>query len=98
MLALRPAAPSRSAVVSPGGDRSSEVEIPFRRLAPDTLRRLIEEFVTRDGTDHGDLDHSLEDRVQAVQRQLERSEALIDFDPDTETCTVLPVASGSRRR
>jgi uncharacterized protein YheU (UPF0270 family) len=27
--------------------------VPHTALAPDVLRRLIEEFVTRDGTDYG---------------------------------------------
>jgi uncharacterized protein YheU (UPF0270 family) len=71
------------------------VEIPFQQLAPDTLRRLVEEFVTRDGTDNGDLVHSLEDRVRSVLRQLERGEAAIDFDPATESCTVLPAAQAT---
>ena len=65
------------------------MEIPFAALAPDTLRRLIEEFVTRDGTDNGDLDHSLEERVLAVRRQLEKAEAVIGFDPETESCSIV---------
>jgi uncharacterized protein len=72
------------------------VEIPFELLAPETLRRLIEEFVTRDGTDNGDLRHSLEERVQAVQRQLASGEAGIGFDPETESCSVRQVAKASR--
>jgi hypothetical protein len=71
------------------------MELPFTLLAPDTLQRLLEEFVTREGTDNGDLSHSLADRVRAVQRQLERGEAAIDFDPESESCTVQPV--GPRR-
>jgi uncharacterized protein YheU (UPF0270 family) len=72
------------------------VELPFALLAPETLQRLLEEFVTRDGTDNGDLSHSLADRVRDVQRQLERGEAAIDFDPETESCTVVK-AVGPRR-
>lgn len=66
------------------------MEIPFEMLQADTLRRLVEEFVTRDGTDNGDLDHSLDDRVEAVMRQLRRGEAAIDFDPTTESCNIVP--------
>ena len=74
------------------------MDLPFTLLAPETLQRLLEEFVTRDGTDNGDLSHSLADRVRAVQRQLERGLATIDFDPDTESCTVVQrVAAGPRR-
>lgn len=28
--------------------------IPYEQLEPDTLTRLIEDFVSRDGTDNGD--------------------------------------------
>ena len=28
--------------------------VPWKDLPPDTLHNLIEEFVTRDGTDYGD--------------------------------------------
>jgi uncharacterized protein len=73
------------------------VEVPFELLAPDTLRRLIEEFVTRDGTDHGDVDHSLEERVLAVRRQLERGEAVIGFDPERESCSVTSRRSARTR-
>ena len=64
------------------------MEIPFALLAPETLQRLLEEFVTRDGTDNGDLGHPLEGRVSAVRLQLERGEAVIGFDPETESCSV----------
>ena len=74
------------------------MELPFTLLAPETLQRLLEEFVTREGTDNGDLDHSLADRVRAVQRQLERGEAHIDFDPESESCTVLSTKAVGPRR
>jgi uncharacterized protein YheU (UPF0270 family) len=74
------------------------MEIPFGLLSSDTLRRLVEEFVTRDGTDNGDLVHSLDDRVRAVMRQFERGEAAIDVDPGTESCTVVRAQPGARCR
>lgn len=78
-------------------DRRPSIDVPFQRLAPETLTRLIEEFVTRDGTDNGDLEHSLADRVRRVRQQLERGEAVISFDPDAETCTVSPASPDQRR-
>ena len=56
--------------------------IPYQLLEPDTLQRLLEDFVTRDGTDNG-FDDSLEQRVAQVRRLLERGELLIVFHPDT---------------
>jgi uncharacterized protein YheU (UPF0270 family) len=62
--------------------------IPPDKLEADTLKRLIEDFVTRDGTDNGD-DTSLEQRVQRVQRALDKGEALIVFDPLSEQCQLM---------
>ena len=59
--------------------------IPHDLLEADTLARLIEDFVTRDGTDNGD-ETPLETRVARVQRALERGEAVIVFDPQSQQC------------
>jgi uncharacterized protein YheU (UPF0270 family) len=63
--------------------------IPPSEINSYTLQSLIEEFVTRDGTDYGDSEVTLDERVARVMLQLERGEVLIWFDPDTETCTLL---------
>ncbi|WP_312724726.1 YheU family protein [Stutzerimonas kunmingensis] len=59
--------------------------IPHDQLEPDTLTRLIEDFVTRDGTDNGD-ENPLETRVTRVRRALDKGEAVIVFDPDSQQC------------
>ncbi len=46
--------------------------IPFEQLAPDTLTRLIEDFVTRDGTDNGD-ETPLQVRIDRVRRALDKN-------------------------
>ena len=56
--------------------------IPYQMLETETLQRLLEDFVTRDGTDNG-FEDSLEQRVAQVRKQLERRELLIVFHPDT---------------
>ncbi len=56
--------------------------IPHTLLDPETLQRLLEDFVTRDGTDNG-YDASLEQRVERLRRQLERGDLLIVFHPET---------------
>lgn len=66
------------------------MHIPHDQLAPETLRALIEEFVTREGTEYGEQDVSLDTKVRQVIRQLERGEALISYDQDTGTCNILP--------
>ena len=75
-------------------DRPPGVVVPWSQLAPETLRRVVEEFVTREGTDYGDAEASLDDKCAAVMLQLRRSEALVTFDPDTESIDVV----SARRR
>jgi hypothetical protein len=53
------------------------------------LRRLIEEFVTRDGTDYGAIERTLEQKVAAVVRQLEIGEAAIVVDVDHDTIDIV---------
>lgn len=70
------------------------VEIPYQSLSPTALRGLVEEFVTREGTDYGHGNYSLEDKVQAVLRQLDRGDVKILFDPKTETCNIVTKDDG----
>lgn len=64
------------------------MEIPIDRLDPDTLRGIIEEYVTREGTDYGHDLIPLERKVAQVRAQLERGEARILYDAGTETVTL----------
>ncbi|MCC6076198.1 YheU family protein [Pseudomonas sp. GCM10022188] len=59
--------------------------IPHDLLEADTLTCLIEDFVTREGTDNGD-DTPLDSRVARVRHALARGEAVIVFDPDSQQC------------
>ena len=63
-------------------------------LAPDALSRealrgLVEEFVTRDGTDYGLVERSTAQKIDDVLDQLASGEARIVFDPDTETANIV---------
>ena len=62
--------------------------IPYEQLQAETLTRLIEDFVTRDGTDNGD-DTPLETRVLRVRQALTKGQAVIVFDPDSEQCQLM---------
>jgi len=77
-------------------ERAEPVEIPPDALGAEALRGLIEAFVSREGTDYGERERTLEEKVAEVRRQLERGEARIVFDPDTETVNLLPVAARGR--
>jgi uncharacterized protein len=66
------------------------VEVPPSSLTREALRALVEEFVTRDGTDYGVVERSLDAKVAAVLGQLHRGDVRIVFDPETETTTLVP--------
>lgn len=68
------------------------VPVPHQELSEDALKGVIESFVLREGTDYGEREFSLEQKVAHVMRQLERGEAQIVFDPNTETVAI--VSSG----
>ena len=73
------------------------MNVPWQRLAPETLRALIEEFITREGTDYGRQERSFEAKIADVQRLLERGHAKIVFDAETQSCDIREVRSGSPR-
>lgn len=72
-------------------EEAGYTEVPHDALSPDALRGLIEEFVTRDGTDYGERERELEEKVASVERQLERGEVRIVIDLETESVTLLSV-------
>ena len=63
------------------------MRIPPTLLSPATLRAVVEEFVTRDGTDHS----SVERRIEAVMHQLDAGRVELHFDGKTKTCNILPM-------
>lgn len=76
-------------------DQDRILIIPHRELSPEALFGLIQEFVTRDGTDSGYTQGSLEENVTMVHRQLDRGEAIVVFDQSTQTCNIVPKDSRS---
>ena len=64
--------------------------IPYDKLSAEAVQALIEEFVTRDGTDTGYEKKSLTNDVAMVKRQLKRGDAVIVYDKSTKTCNIVP--------
>lgn len=71
------------------GDGPAELEIPWERLSAGALRGVIEEFVTREGTEYGAHDVELETKVTEVRRQLERGEVVVLFHAKTATVNLV---------
>ena len=66
------------------------VEVPHGQIRAETLRELVESFVNREGTDYGLHERSLEQKVADVMRQLENGEAVIVFDAESESISIVP--------
>jgi hypothetical protein len=71
--------------------------IPWQELAADTLDNLIEEFVSRDGTDYGEQEYSLVDKVAQVRAALARGDAVLLFSERSGLCNIVPADQVSER-
>jgi uncharacterized protein len=63
----------------------SIIPIPPDRLSPEVLTRLIEEYVSRDGTNLADT----ATMVKHVRKQLERGDVIIIFDVDNDNTNIV---------
>lgn len=63
--------------------------IPHQQLSTDTLNTLVEEFVTRDGTDYGSSEMNLTQKTRQVIKQLDQGKIVIVFDEASETCNIV---------
>lgn len=65
------------------------MEIPADALSPEALRGVIESFVLREGTDYGEQEVSFEQKISQVMSQLKRGEAVVVYDQETESCSIM---------
>ena len=66
------------------------VEVPPQRLQPGVLRALLEEYASRDGTDYGEREVSLQTKVDNLQAQLARRDLCILFEAESAQWDLLP--------
>jgi uncharacterized protein len=64
------------------------MEIPYLELSEEALRGVIEEYISREGTDYGEHEYSFEDKIEQVKRQLKQGEVKLNFDPDSQSCNL----------
>ncbi|WP_444932699.1 YheU family protein [Microbulbifer sp. JTAC008] len=63
--------------------------IPFEQLDADTLQSLLEEYATREGTEYGEREVELVDKVAGLRRQLQSGQVVIWFEPGEETVNLV---------
>ncbi|MEN3752747.1 YheU family protein [Mangrovibacter yixingensis] len=64
--------------------------IPWQQIDPETLDNLIESFVLREGTDYGEQERSLAQKVADVKRQLKQGDAVLVWSELHETVNIMP--------
>ena len=66
------------------------VAVPMQRLAGDVLQALLEEFASRDGTDYGEREFTLQQKVAALHHQMQLGELQLLYDTESEHWDLLP--------
>jgi uncharacterized protein YheU (UPF0270 family) len=62
--------------------------IPVNKLSPEALQGVIGEFISRAGTDYGEVEIPTETKFRQVKQKLENGLAVLIFDDDTETTNI----------
>jgi uncharacterized protein YheU (UPF0270 family) len=73
----------------PENEQAAVVVIPESELSRDALAGVLKSFVLREGTEYGERDVPLETKLAQVKRQLERGEAHIVFDPESQSIDIV---------
>lgn len=63
--------------------------IPHKEFDPEVLQAVLEEYISREGTDYGLYEYSLEQKLEQLLRQIKQGSAFICFDEETQSCTIL---------
>jgi len=65
------------------------MKIPWDSLSAETLNALLEEIVTRDGTDYGAVEKSIEQKVAFARHQLKSGYAVLVWDSELESASLI---------
>ena len=67
------------------------MEIPHNQLSEETLLAVIEEFISREGTDYGHRMYTFDEKIEMVKSQLISGEIKLFFDTETSSCNLIKV-------
>ena len=65
------------------------VEVPVDQISAEALNGLIESFVLREGTDYGDADYDLDQKVSHVKKQLDSGDMAVVFNIELQSADML---------
>lgn len=72
-----------------GEQQEEGVDVAYQQIDPETLRRMIQEFVSRDGADWGDVGCALDDKVEQVLQQLRQKQVKVVVDLHSQTVNIV---------
>ena len=64
------------------------MEIPYTSLSEDVLNSVLEEYITREGTEYGERDFSLAQKLTHLKSQLKLGRVSITYDEETQSCSL----------
>ena len=62
--------------------------IPVNKLSHEALKGIIEEYISRDGTDYSEVEASAETKFRYVKQKLQSGLAVLIFDDEAETTNI----------
>nr|WP_297348537.1 YheU family protein [uncultured Glaciecola sp.] len=63
--------------------------IPFETIDNETLQSLVESFVLREGTDYGEVEISMQEKVDQIIEQLSQGDIVIEYSEEHESVTII---------
>lgn len=64
-----------------GAAHQEPIAVPHAELSADALTGVIKAFVLREGTDYGEREFTLEQKIANLRAKIESGDAQILFDP-----------------
>ncbi len=65
------------------------MQIPHDILPAGTLRSVIKHFVLREGTDYGEREYDLEEKIAQVRRQLDSGQAMLLYSTEDGSVNIV---------
>ncbi|MEC7765402.1 MAG: YheU family protein [Pseudomonadota bacterium] len=66
------------------------MDIPYTEISEEALKAIIQEYITREGTEYGIKEYSFEQKIEQIKQQLLKGDIKINFDDETQTCNLVP--------
>jgi hypothetical protein len=63
--------------------------VPFEQIPKDLLDKLLDSFISREGTDYGEIELTIEEKRDRLKSLLKQKEVFIAYDGESETFNLL---------